>query len=126
MQTFMDVCSTRSSPVYWTSYDVASPSMFHPNILSQRPCHCRVGVVVLRGMQCTDCLYIVYPPCTPRAWLFAHSASAVYSTLQTGYPIYSFVDNCAGGGAGGASHQGLTLVPDSAQLELFCPLYNPT
>jgi hypothetical protein len=25
-----------------------------------------------------------------------------------------------------SSCQGLTLVPISAQLELFCPLYNPT
>jgi hypothetical protein len=38
------------------------------------------------------------------------------------------VHNIGGGGGGGVGGvgQGLTLVPISAQLELFCPPRNPT
>ena len=43
------------------------------------------------------------------------------------------IGRAAGGGGGGSGEQhhgvweqGLTLVPISGQLELFCPPYNPT
>jgi hypothetical protein len=57
-------------------------------------------------------------------------------------PVLKGVDDEAGGRAAGGARaeevaylaqealgalvQGLTLVPNSAQLELFCPPYNPT